>query len=242
VGLACNAECPQDGESRERSSPIHDLQGEGALMNSTLPGSRENLAVAVAREYRAPSPGGLRPRVTTATLLAALSLTASACALAGNTFFVTNNLDLGSGSLRDVIVEANLSINNTVKFDASLKGSTITLATGITITEPMTITGPGTNLLTISGSHLTRIFYANTNSANEYVNISDMTLTAGNAGGFSGGAIACSHCNLHLINMDINSSSAYYGGGVFIYDANFSAYFSRFSVNNGVRDNFRHRQ
>src|SRR5258708_7345225 len=109
-------------------------------MNSTSLRSAENLVRAIAREYHAPSQRGLRPIVTTAALFAALGLAAAPCALAINTYTVTNKLDLGPGSLRSAIDQANAASGNIVQFDDSLKGSTITLTTGfITISKPMTI-------------------------------------------------------------------------------------------------------
>jgi len=153
-----------------------------------------------------------------AALCAALCLPYSPRAEAGNTFFVSNNADSGPGSLRDAIALANASAGNTVEFEASLNGSTISLTTGsgyIEINQPMTIYGPGSNLLTISGSHETRIFYVHTNSS-DVVAINGLTLTAGNAGAFQGGAVGAKDSTLALNYSMVSDSTAGDGGGVFV--------------------------
>ena len=55
---------------------------------------------------------------------------------------------------------ANKSVDNTVMFDASLVGSTITLTSGeIVVSRQLTIAGPGAAQLTISGNDASRIFH-----------------------------------------------------------------------------------
>lgn len=68
------------------------------------------------------------------------------------TFQVTNNLDSGSGSLRDAIMQANANPDaDTITFSSNVTG-TITLTTGsLEIYYPVAIQGPGAGTLTISG-------------------------------------------------------------------------------------------
>ena len=100
------------------------------------------------------------------SLAAAMGLTvafAPATALAGTTFTVNSSGDSVGGpgtlTLRQAITAANASDGNTVQFDPSLAGSTITLATGeLLIDHAMTIVGPGVGKLAISGGNASRIF------------------------------------------------------------------------------------
>lgn len=168
---------------------------------------------AIARNLQRSRPSA-NSVVAAGALWAALSLTHSPVAEA-DTFTVSSAADSGFGTLRDAIGLANASAGNTVQFDANLKGSTITLTTGyIDIVNGMTITGPGENLLTISGNHQSRIFYVHTPTF-AGVFISGLTLAAGNAGAFTGGAIASKTAGLNLQHVGVLGSSAAKGGGVF---------------------------
>ncbi len=123
----------------------------------------------------------------TATFLA-MAITAANAA----TFTVTNTNDSGAGSLRQAVIDANTSTAaDTIVFDASFNTArTITLATVITINptnaDATTITGPGANLLTISGNNAVGIFLL---SVGDSASFSGMTLVAGNVAAGSGAAI-----------------------------------------------------
>jgi uncharacterized repeat protein (TIGR03803 family) len=95
---------------------------------------------------------------------------------------VTTNADSGAGSLRAVIAAA--APGDTITFDSSLTGQTITLTSGeIIINEDLTITGPGSGSLTISGNSASRVFFMLSGT----VNISGLTITNGIAQGGTGG-------------------------------------------------------
>mgnify|MGYP003694488189 CR=1 FL=1 len=101
---------------------------------------------------------------------------------------VTTNADSGAGSLRDVILHA--CSGAAITFAGGL-ASPITLTSGeLLINKSLTITGPGANLLTISGNNTSRIFNITTGTT---VSITDLTLTKGvvsSLGGINqGGAI-----------------------------------------------------
>src|SRR6516225_8501060 len=69
---------------------------------------------------------------------------------------VTNLLDAGPGSLRDAI--ATTPAGGTVDFQPGLTG-TITLTSGeLAINEDLTITGPGADVITVSGNNASRVF------------------------------------------------------------------------------------
>ncbi len=74
-----------------------------------------------------------------------------------STLTVLNNLDSGPGSFRAEIAAANKG--DTIVFDSSLNGQTITLTSGeLAITKSLTIQGPGAGQLTISGGGAWRVF------------------------------------------------------------------------------------
>jgi hypothetical protein len=153
-------------------------------------------------------------------LASALGLSAAlnwpATALAGNTFIVNTTGDPGSPgtlSLRQAVAAADVANGNTVQFDPSLSGSSITLTTGtIYLTHSMNILGPGAARLTISGGDLGGIFSANC-PGTETVEISSLTLAHGNrANAYSGGALFSSNCSLDLHDAVVTASHAGRGG------------------------------
>src|SRR3954464_5874507 len=77
-------------------------------------------------------------------LLCAIAISAHA-----TTITVTNTNDSGPGSLRQALVDSQEG--DTIDFDASLKGQTISLTSAeLVINKSITISGPGPNLLTVS--------------------------------------------------------------------------------------------
>jgi len=92
-------------------------------------------------------------------LLTVVSSLALADATAG-TFTVTTTADSGLGSLRQAILDCNATDGeDTISFTAN---GTITLASALPpVTDNATISGPGTNLLTISGNGFVRVFTFN---------------------------------------------------------------------------------
>lgn len=102
---------------------------------------------------------------------------------AQNTITVTNLNDSGSGSLRKAIADA--ADGDTIDFDPGLTASgpkTITLTSdGLWINKPLTISGPGADLLTLSGNHLHRVLFLHKDNARPLVRISGLTIADGNA-------------------------------------------------------------
>ena len=97
---------------------------------------------------------------------------------------VTNLNDAGPGSLRDAI--ANTLSGGTVDFQAGLTG-TIVLTTGeLSFADNLTITGPGADVITVSGNHASRVFYI---PAAVTVDISGLSIADGQADVFGGGGI-----------------------------------------------------
>lgn len=68
-------------------------------------------------------------------------------------FIVTNLLNSGTGSLRDVIALANAAgPNQPITFQPGLTG-TINLTTPISVTQPVDLLGPGSAVITVTGGH-----------------------------------------------------------------------------------------
>jgi predicted outer membrane repeat protein len=94
-----------------------------------------------------------RRRIATAAgVVGAGALIAPAAGQAAN-FPVTNTADNGAGSLRQAVVNANGAAGpDTISFSGAGASGTIRLTTGeISITDDVTITGPGAGALTVSG-------------------------------------------------------------------------------------------
>lgn len=125
----------------------------------------------------------------------------------------------GTLSLRRAVQLANNFSGDTVQFDPSLVGSTISLDNGaIAITGSMTIAGLGADRLAISGKNATRVFSI---TGGAVATLSGLTLTQGRAPvNGNGGAIYSSHASLTLRDSVISASTASIGGGVFVGNGN----------------------
>ncbi len=154
-------------------------------------------------------------------LAAHLLVCTSALLAAGahaTTYVVTSLADSGSGSLRATVAAA--ASGDTINITAT---GTLTLTSGeIAITRALTISGPGSASLTISGNAASRIFKVSATTAaaaDAPVSLSGVTLANGYASGTcpaptagSGGAIAASE-SLSLSDVIITSSYATRNGG-----------------------------
>jgi hypothetical protein len=131
------------------------------------------------------------------------------------TFPVTTANDAGAGSLRQAILDANATAGaDTIVFDPAINGQVIVLATALpAVTDALTIAGPGSNGITISGNNAVRIFQVN---AGVTVTLSGLTLSNGSTGAIAdeeGGAIL-NNGNLTLTNDTFTSNTALAGGAV----------------------------
>src|SRR6266542_4754947 len=76
-----------------------------------------------------------------------------------STFTVHNLNDSGPDSLRAAISAANANPDaDVIKFAGGLSG-TIALASELSITQDLTIDGPGAGTITVSGNNATRVFH-----------------------------------------------------------------------------------
>ena len=127
---------------------------------------------------------------------------------------VSTTADSGPGSLRQAIADANAG--DTVTFLLT-PPATITLTSGeISMTKNVTLSGPASATITVSGNNASRIFNV---GAGVHATISNLTLTHGAAPSGNGGAID-NFGALTLSSVQITNSSALaspapvYGGGI----------------------------
>lgn len=133
------------------------------------------------------------------------------------TYTVTSTDDSGAGSLRQAILDANANAGaDTITFGGIFTDATpdtITLTSGqLTITDGVTITGTGANLLTISGNNASRVFEFGPFSVNPYT-LSGVTITGGNVSGFGGGITMNGTGTLNIDRSIITGNTSSSGGG-----------------------------
>src|SRR5262245_22527475 len=143
---------------------------------------------------------------------------ASAClnSFSASVLTVTNVADAGSGTLRDRLSLAN--DGDTINFGVT---GSITLASQLTVNHSITISGPGAQVLRISGNNSSRVFNVSVgNSVIRDVTISDGR-AAGNTGGagmngqniLGGGVFVAGGATLSISNCVITNSIALGGQG-----------------------------
>jgi Ca2+-binding RTX toxin-like protein len=128
----------------------------------------------------------------------------------GPPFTVTNTNDSGPGSLRQVVADTNVTPGqDIITFDVI---GTITLVSGrITVTDYLTIDGPGANVLTVSGNGTQQILFVGPGSV---LNIGGLTLADGSAGGSGGGAILNVGGIVNVFSSTFLRNSAFAGGAI----------------------------
>lgn len=130
-------------------------------------------------------------------------------------FKVTTDVDGGPGSLRDAVLAANafFSFGDLVTFDPSLSGKTLLLSGGeIAITEPLTIKGLGSSLLTIDAGMTSRHF--NVDGLLPFsVTFSGLTLTKG-LSATPGGSINSDVQDLTISKCVLTNNEADSGGAI----------------------------
>jgi hypothetical protein len=139
-----------------------------------------------------------------ARLLFAGCLLSGSFNAAATTYIVNTTGDpgpSGTTSFRQAVATASASPGNVIQFDDSLRNSTITLTQGAVMMTPstgstLTILGPGSRQLTISGNGTSRLINQEQN-----LTISGLTLTNGRANG--GGCLAAILTNLFLVDVVI---------------------------------------
>jgi len=144
-------------------------------------------------------------------LLATLVSASFCLQVSAATFTVMNTSDSGAGSFRQAISDS--SSGDTINFNSSLNGQTITLTSGeLLVNKNLTITGPGANQLAINGNAASRVFNI---SSGITVTIFGLTITNGNAGfGFGGGIYNQGTLTITNCTLSGNSATTGFGGGI----------------------------
>jgi len=126
------------------------------------------------------------------------------------TITIVNTNDNGTGSLRQALADA--VDGDTINFNSSLNGETITLTSGeLLVDKRVTISGPGANRLAVDANHTSRVFYI---ASGTDVTISGLTITNGSAPSHQfGGGIYNDHATLTLSSCTISGNAANQGGG-----------------------------
>ncbi len=138
-----------------------------------------------------------------------------------STLIVTNPADSGDGSLRAILALA--SSGDTITFDPSLAGQTITLTSGeLVIDKSLDIEGLGADQLTVSGNDASRVFDIIRRGVT--VTIAGLTITHGQAaqGGAihnAGGNLLVSSCTLSK-NLGVVDAEGSGKGGAIFSDSN----------------------
>ena len=104
--------------------------------------------------------------------------------------FVTNTNDSGPGSLRQLILGA--PAGSDIMFDPTVfnGGRTITLTSGeMAFSKNLTVSGPGANLLTVSGNNASRVFNISGSGSGSGLNVAVSGLTISNGRGGAGGGV-----------------------------------------------------
>src|SRR5262249_57674951 len=157
-----------------------------------------------------------------------------------STFTVLNLADGGEGSLRQAVLDANaLPGADEVRFADGLQGTIALGGVQLSITDDLTIEGPGAELLAVSGSGQSRVFKI---SEGVTAVLDGLTITHGQAedgGGISNAAtLSFSPSNLSA-NQALGGEGGHArGGGIFnAADATLTVSHSTFTGNQAVGGN-----
>ncbi len=181
-----------------------------AMPTATDTPAATSTATAAATDTATATPTGT-PAVT---LTPTPSNTPTATSTPGGgaaTFTVTNTNDSGVGSLRQAILAANAAAgSDTIVFDAAVTGTILLRSGQLSITNDVSIVGPGTGVLTVSGNNASRVFVVN---AGVTVAISGLTIVGGDGGGGDGGGVF--NAGTLTVSASILSGNvAQLGGGI----------------------------
>jgi hypothetical protein len=137
--------------------------------------------------------------------------------LAPAVFTVLNANDTGAGSLRDALTQANATVlPDTINFDPAFFGTprTIPLATSLTISQDVSIVGPGAANLNVSGGGLVRDFFIEIDGRAGNVSLSGMTVSGGLVAATALGGGIFTDDNTVIDSCVITGNTAGAGGGV----------------------------
>ena len=126
---------------------------------------------------------------------------------------VTNLADNGVGTLRAALSTANGNgTADIIDFQIGITGTITLTSSGLFISEPVTIMGPGAGIISISGNNAFRVFDCQGAAVKSAISISGLTITGGKVTG-AGGAINLGDEVLTLSGCVITGNSATARGG-----------------------------
>jgi len=141
-----------------------------------------------------------------------------------NRFAVSNTNDAGAGSLRQAIIDANAKKGpDIISFNSGVTG-TITLASQLLITDTVSVFGPGSANLTLSGNNAVQILgitkgivrlqgMSLKNGLSQGGNGQSAGPSGGGGGGGLGGAIAIDNANVYISDVKFDNNKAKGGNG-----------------------------
>ena len=145
-------------------------------------------------------------RILFATFLSALCLIALSTQAA--TITVINTNDSGAGSLRQALADTN--DGDTIDFAVT---GTITLTTDeLLVDKSITISGPGSDNLTVDGNHASRVFHV---SSGVTATVAGLSITNGGEVPGAGGGIYNDHSTLAIDHCTVSGNHGSVGGGVY---------------------------
>lgn len=132
-------------------------------------------------------------------------------------FLVTSLADSGTGSLRAALSTANGNgTADLIEFQPGLTGVITLTSSSLFVSEPVTIAGPGSSDLSISGNKTFRVLDCQGAPTSTAISLSGLTLTNGNVNG-TGGGINIGDEQLTLTNCVVTGNSATArGGGIYV--------------------------
>jgi Ca2+-binding RTX toxin-like protein len=148
--------------------------------------------------------------------------------------------DAGSDcTLREATIEANAGgpDADTITFAAGVTGEITLDGEELEIYEEVTISGPGSEVLTISGANESRILYINADDdgeINDPVTISGLTLTGGSESA-SGGAIHSIFTGLTVSDLVFTNNDSNIGGALYHDSGSLSILNSTFTGNEATQ-------
>jgi Chlamydia polymorphic membrane protein (Chlamydia_PMP) repeat len=145
-------------------------------------------------------------RILFATCLSALCLAALSAEAA--TITVMNGNDSGDGSLRQALADTN--DGDTINFAVT---GTITLTTDeLLVDKSITISGPGSDNLTVDGNHASHVFHV---SGGVTATVAGLSITNGGEVPGAGGGIYNDHSTLAIDHCTVSGNHGSVGGGVY---------------------------
>ncbi len=163
-----------------------------------------------------------RPRFVVLTVAAVLLMAGVAQA---QTYTVTNLSDsgvAGDGSLRGEVLAANANVSaepDTIAFASGLTGTIGLGGSGLVISDPLDLEGPGPGQVTVAQSSPHRVFDIDLASPGGAVTIGGLHIDAGTAPSSgpnegAGGDILSANADLRVVNDLVTGGNAVDGGGI----------------------------